>query len=91
MRSYGVPGPASTAPAAARISWAVRRIAASARSGLPLKWWYILPCPASARSRIALGLVPTYPRSHNSSRVDSMSRSEVLIPALYILVVTGVE
>ncbi|GHA23549.1 hypothetical protein GCM10010391_03670 [Streptomyces anthocyanicus] len=51
----------------------------------------MLPCPASARSRIALGLVPTYPRSHSSSRVDSISRSEVFMQALYILVVTEVE
>jgi hypothetical protein len=59
IRSYGVPGPSSTPSAVARNSSAVRRIAASASSGLPLKWWYMLPCPAPARSRIALGLVPT--------------------------------
>ena len=49
------------------------------------------PCPAPDRSWIALGLVPTYPRSHSSSRVLSISRSLASMPAVYILVGTIVQ
>src|SRR4051812_45784498 len=37
---------------------------------------------------MALGLVPTYPRSQRSSRVLSIRRSGVVMTALYILVGT---
>ena len=49
--------------------------ASTARSCLPLKWWYMLPCPTPARAITSRGLVAAYPRSQRSSAIASVSWS----------------